>query len=110
IAGGREHLVTVDRDAAHRGAVGGRTVAVLPDQIAGFAVDGLHDVAGVVQIHDAVVHERSGLVRAAFVHRPDPLQLQIPDVVTRDLVEGTVIVRVVVVPNHEPVGGIRIAQ
>ena len=87
-----------------------RAVAVFPDQLAGLAVDRLHDVAGVVEIDDAVVHERRGLVGAAFVHRPDPLQAQILDVVGGDLVERAVVRGVVVAPDHQPVAGIGIAQ
>ena len=110
VARGHEELVFVHADAAHRGAVGVAAVPVLPDQLAGLPVDRLQHVARVVEEDDAVVDERRGLVGAALVHRPDPLQAQILHVVGRDLIQRAVIGRVVVAPDHQPVGRIRIAQ
>ena len=69
----------------------------------------LHDVAGIVDEHDAVVDQGSGLI-GAFVHGPDPLQLQILHVLRGDLVQRAVIVGVIIVPDHQPVAGIGIAQ
>ena len=110
VAGCREYLVLVNGDPAHRGAVRVRAVAVFPDQIARAAINRLHDVARVVEIDDPVVHERRRLIRAAFIHRPDPLKAQILHVVARDLIQRTVIRSVVVASNHEPVVRTGIAQ
>ena len=82
---------------------------VLPDQFAGLRVQCLHDVSGIVDEHNAVVHQRRGLIRA-FVHRPHPLELQAFYVLRGDLVQGAVIVGVIVVANHQPVVGIGITQ
>ncbi len=87
VAGCRKHLVVVDGDPAHRGAVRVRAVAVFPDQVAGTAIDRLHDVAGVVEIDDPVVNDRRRLIRATFIHGPDPLQAQVLHIVARDLVQ-----------------------
>ena len=54
-----EQLVVVERDAAHRDIA---AKAVLPDQIAGLAVERLDDAAGVVQEDRAVVGERRRLL------------------------------------------------
>ena len=80
-----EQLVVVERDAAH-GDVAAE--AMLPDQIAGLAVERLDDAGRVVQINRAVVRQRRRLVGAAFVHRPDPCKLKILGVVARDLIQG----------------------
>ena len=64
-----EQLVVVERHAAHGGVA---AEPMLPDQIAGLAVERLDDAAGVVQIDDAVVRERRRLVGAAFGHRRRP--------------------------------------
>ena len=45
------------------------------------------------RIDRAVVGERRGLIRAALVHRPDPLQLQLLRVVARDLRQRAVVRR-----------------
>ena len=45
------------------------------------AVDRLHDAAGVRQIDDPVMHDRRGLVGAAFIHGMLPDELQVLDVV-----------------------------
>ena len=85
VVGGHEDLVAIDRDVAHRAKAANRVGAdlVFPDQIAGGGVERLHHVAGVAEIHDAVVHERHRLVRAGVVHRPAPRQLQLLDVAAR---------------------------
>ena len=112
--GGRDdQLVLVDRDVAHRAHADlrQRPDFVLPDQLAGAAVERLDDVARVDQIDDAVVDERHGLVRAAlFADRPDPGELQILDVVARDLVERAVAPALIVAARHQPVAGGRVAQ
>ena len=83
---------------------------VLPDQVARPRVERLDDVRRVVEIHDAVVHERARFVALAFVHRPDPRQLQLLDVVACDLGQRAVAPALVVAPRHQPVARIRIAQ
>ena len=66
-----EDLVLVDREVAHRALpdAASRPDFVLPDQVARARVERLHDVAGVDEIHDAVVHERhaSGSRRVSFI-------------------------------------------
>ena len=110
VARRQEDLVVIQRDAAHRGAVRVGAVAVLPNQFAGLPVERLQDVARVVEEDDAVVNDRRRLIGAAFVHRPDPFQLQILHVVGGDLVQRAEIRRVVIAADHQPVGRIRIAQ
>ena len=51
-----------------------------------------------------------GWLRAAFVHRPDPRQLQVLRVVARDLRQRAEVRRVVIAPQHEPVARRRILQ
>ena len=87
-----------------------RTDLVLPDQLAGRRVERLHGVHGVGEIHDAVVHERRRLIRAALVHRPHPREPQILDVVACDLSQRAVAPGLVVAAHHQPVAGRRIAQ
>src|SRR4029453_14605664 len=79
VARGGEHLVVVNGDPSHGRAVGVLTVAVFPNHVTGPAVDRLHHVAGIIEIDDAVVNDRSRLVRSAFIHGPDPLQTEIAD-------------------------------
>ncbi len=112
VVGGHVDLVAVDRGVAHgtKAADRIRPDLVLPDQIAGGGIERLHHVAGVAEIHDAVVHERHRLVRAGIVHRPAPGQAQLLDVVFLDLFERAVAPRLVVAPRHQPVAGRRIAQ
>ena len=100
-------LVVVERHAAHRRV---DAEPLLPDQIAGLAVERLDDAAGVVEEDGAVVRERRRLVRAALGHRRDPGQLQLLDVVARDLRQRAEARRVLIAPQHRPVAGRRIAQ
>ena len=74
-----------------------------------FGVDRLHDVAGIVHEQGPVVDHRRGLI-GALIHGPDPLKLQILHVRRGDLVQRAVVVGVIVVPDHQPVGRIGIAQ
>ena len=76
-----------------------RAETLFPDQIAGLAVERLNDAAGVVQEDRAVVRERRRLIGAAFVHRPDPRQLQILCVVARDLRQRAVVRRELIAPD-----------
>jgi hypothetical protein len=100
-------LVVVERHATHRDV---DAETLFPDQIAGLAIERLHDAAGVVEEDRSVVGERRGLIRAALVHRPDPLQLQILRVVSRDLRQRAVARRRLIVPQHRPVALARIAH
>ena len=109
VAGGDIDLVVVDREAALRTAGGRFADAVLPNQIAFARIQRLHDVAGIVDVHHAVVHHRRRLI-GAFVHGPHPLELQILYVLRGDLIERAVIGGVIVVANHQPIAGIGIAQ
>ena len=105
IAGGQKNFVFGDGDAADA-AVSRRLIgpdARFPNQIAGFAIKRLDDVAGARQIDDAVVHDGRGLVRAGVVHGPGPLQLQIFHVIARDLVERTVAMPLIIAPEDKPV-------
>ena len=102
-----DQQIAVERQPARRdlGADG-----VLPDQRARPCVERLDDPAGVGEIHRPVVDERGGLIGAAVAHRPHPGELQLIDVVGRDLRQRAVARRAVVVPQHEPVVRLRIAQ
>src|SRR5436309_842164 len=68
LAGRRKQFVAMNRNATHGGGVRVRAIPVFPDQIARAAIERLHDVPGVVQIDDPVVHERRGLIPSALVH------------------------------------------
>ena len=109
VAGGDINLVVVDREPALRAAGRRRADAVLPDQLARARVQRLHDVAGIVDEHDAVMHHGRGLI-GPFIHGPYPLELQILHVLRGDLIQRAVIVGVIVVADHQPVAGIGIAQ
>ena len=52
-------------------------LAMFPDQFASFAIKRLYDVAGVDQINNAVIDQRSWL-RIPFVHIPDPFKGRLP--------------------------------
>jgi hypothetical protein len=56
------------------------------------------------------MHDRRSLRRAAFRHRPDPLQLQVFHVVAVDLIQRAVTRCVIIAPDHQPVAGVWIAQ
>ena len=103
------HFVVVDREAALRAAGGRRADAVLPDEIALARVQRLHDVAGIHDVHDAVVHDGRRLI-GSFIHGPHPLELEILHVLRRDLIQRAVIGGVIIVADHQPVAGIGIAQ
>ena len=107
--GGHVDLVVVNRQAALRVAGGGLADAILPDQFAGLRIQRLHDIARVVDEHGPVVDHGSGLI-GALIHRPGPDQAQILHVVRGDLVQRAEVVGVIVVPDHQPVGRIRIAH
>ena len=84
---------------------------LLPDQIAGLAVERLDDAAACCSGRSTPLWASGdGLIGAALVHRPDPLQLQILRVVARDLRQRAVARRVLIAPQHRPVARSRIAQ
>ena len=87
-----------------------RARPVFPDQRAGCRIERLDDAARVGQVHHAVVDERRRLLRARVVHRPRPGQLQLPDVLARDLVQRTVAPRVVGAPPVQPLARRRVAE
>ena len=82
---------------------------MFPDQIPCPAIQGLNHVAGIDQIDDAAIHERSGF-RVAVVHVPNPLELQSADVARIDLVEPAVALSVVIAPHHGPVRWVRVPE
>ena len=111
VGGGQEQLVAVERQRAGgaRARVLGQPVAVHPDDVAGRRVEGLDDVARVGEEHDAVMHQRRGLV----VARPDrdgPFQLQIGDVAARHLIERAVAVAVARPAPAQPVARRRVGE
>ena len=77
-------------------------LAVLPQEVAGSRVDGLGQVAGIGQVHHAVVHQGRGLL-AAGSHRPRPYQAQLADVVAVDLLQRAVAPAVERAAPHDPV-------
>ena len=111
VARPQEQLVAVDGEvAAVRAAQRlGQRAAVLPQQGAGRGVESLDDVAGVGEIHHAVVHEGRRLV-AAVPHRPHPGELQVGDVVTGNLVERAVPPSVVGPTVDQPVVRVGVPQ
>jgi len=82
VGGGHEQLVFVDGEVPAHARVAGRRHLhlVLPDKVAGGGVEGLHHRADAREEHHPVVDDRRRRVPAALVHRPDPRQLQLPDV------------------------------
>ncbi len=112
IARRKKYLVLRDRDTANAAIPGGLigTHARFPDEIAGFRIDRLHDVAGAREIHHAVVDDGRCLIRTRVVHRPDPRELQVLHVVARDLIERAVAPPVVIPAEDEPVARRRILQ
>ena len=109
---GDDQVVLIERHAPHRALAddGVRADAVFPEQVAGTTVERLHEVAGVVEIDDAVVDDRCRFACASLVHRPLPHHPQPPDVRRGDLGQRAVAPRLVVPTNHQPVAGRRIAQ
>ena len=92
VGGVEDDAVAVDGDVAvgPPPAARGRELApVLPQQVAGRRVEGLHDVAGAREVHHAVVHDGGRLLRPGL-HRPRPLHPQLADVVAGDLVQRAV--------------------
>src|SRR5207247_10383763 len=93
------------RDTRRRG----KLVLVLPQQIALHRVQCLDDAARIGQIHDAVVHERRGLL-VSRSDGPGPGELELPDVLAIDLIERTVAPAIVRTSPVKPVGGGRVQQ
>ena len=112
VARRQKDLVLRDRDAANA-AVARRLIradARFPDEVAGLCVERLDDVARAREIHHAVMDDGRRLIRARVVHRPDPCELQLVDVVAGDLIERAVAPPVIVAAEDEPVARRRILQ
>ena len=112
VDGVQDDKVLVDGEAAHLRGGPARLLhlaPVLPDEVAAAGVQGLHDVAGVGEVEDAVVHER-GRLRDAGLHAPRPREPQFADVAAVDLVEGAVAPPVEGAPPAQPVGGVGVLE
>jgi hypothetical protein len=114
----QEDFVGVERDRAARPveqivvitAVDFRKLApVLPEQIAGAAVQGLNHVVRVCKKDDTVMHQRR-LFLISRLHVPGPCQFQSADIAGADLLERAVAPGAVIAPPHQPVPGIRALQ
>ena len=112
-----EDVVAVDREAPGPAPqlgvlaqIGRQLSRVVPDEIARRGVERLQVIAaGVRDVHDSVVDERSELLRP-LVHGPHPGQLQIANVAPVDLVERTVRLVVVGPMDHQPISGVGVPQ
>ena len=116
VVGGEEDLVAVDRDVAvavaGAGDVGdvlGQVAAVLPQEVAGGRIEGLHDVLDVGEEHHPVVDDRLDLL-IAELHGARPDEPQLGHVAGVDLVEGAVAPQRVAVAEADPVLGRGLAQ
>ena len=109
---GQEEPLAVDGEVAARPGVAGRVDRhpVLPDEVAGGRVEGLHDRADPGHVEHAVVGDGRGGVPAALGEGPDPGQLQVADVAAVDVGQPAVAPGLVVAPDHQPVVRIRVAQ
>ena len=100
-----EHDVLIDGEgfgARLAGDIGGDFALVLPEKIAGGAIERLHDGAGRDDIHDAVMDERDGFgLAGADAASPDHAELV--DVLFGDLFERAVALGVVGAAEHQPV-------
>ena len=112
IDGVQDDEVLVDRQAAQ---LRGRpqplvhVPAVLPEEVARRAVESMHHVAGVGDVHHAVVDDRRRL-RHARLEPPRPRQPQLADVVAVDLVERAVAPAVQRAPPAQPVGRVGVLE
>src|SRR5207247_2090210 len=88
VAARQVELVLINGDAAH-GDV--RTEVIFPNHFAAQAIDRLDDAAGVREKDDPVMHDRSGLIGSALIHGMFPDELQVPDIIFRDLIERAVV-------------------
>ena len=104
-----ENLVLINGEVARRASPAAllscRTHAIFPDQFARAAVERLHNVVGIGEVDDAVVHQRRGLVGSALVHRPYPCQPEILHVASRDLRKRAVVPCLIIPADHQPVAG-----
>jgi hypothetical protein len=64
-------------------------VLVFPDQIAVGRVERVHDIVGLRQVHDSVMHERRRFLIARFLGDRSR-KLQLSDIVLVDLIERAV--------------------
>ena len=107
--------VPVGRGVIHHVVVDGEALRVarpasteLPQQFAARRIERPEDAAGRARVarghdeHDAVMHERNALDDAGH-HRFGPGELQLVDVLPRDLTQRTVALRVVGSAEHEPI-------
>src|SRR5690606_1906914 len=83
---------------------------VVPDQVAGGRVDGLHLVPRIGQEHDAVVDQGRTLVCTFLAHGASPHQCKLADIVAVDLVELAIAPHLVVAAHHHPVFGRRVLE
>ena len=113
VGGRNEDFVLIECEIAHRDRAphtDRRAHLILPDQIARARIQRLHNIARIGEKHRALVNDRSRFIRARFIHRPDPLELQVLHIGCRDLRKRTVAPRLIITANHEPVGRIRMPQ
>ena len=80
-------------------------VPVPPNEVTTGGIDRLDHVAGMTQIHHAVVDKRRGLVDAGL-HGACPDQLQTLDVGLVDLIERTVAPGLIIAAMHQPIFGL----
>ena len=109
---GHENVIAVDRDAAHRRRARVGSVAILPNELAGLGVQGLQHLSGVVHIEHAVVDDGRGIVAqgVSILHGPTPHLPQVVHVLRGDLIQRAEGAGLVIAPDHQPIGRIRIAQ
>ena len=104
------HVPVVVGQAPHDlGDVLGDVAAVLPPQVAGHGVDGLHVVPRVRHEQHAAVGQRGPLLRA-LGQGSGPHELQVADVVAVHLVERAVAPAVLRAAPHEPVARRRVLE
>jgi hypothetical protein len=82
---------------------------ILPHEVAGRGIDCLDHIAGITQIHHAVVNERRGLV-GARLHRSRPNQLHVLHIGFVDLVQRTVAPGLIVAAMDYPILWFRCPQ
>src|SRR5690606_10688447 len=83
--------------------------AVFPDEIARRSIEGVHDAAGVGDVHHAIINQRSRL-RDSRLQSPGPGELKLPHVTAIDLVERAVAPSVERSAPAQPIPGGRSGQ
>ena len=102
----------VDGEAAHlrgRAAPLVHLAAGLPDEVTRPGVERVDHVAGVGDVHDAVMHDR-GRLRHPRLEPPGPGELELPDVVPVDLLERAVAPPIEGASPAQPVGRVGVLQ